>query len=195
MAQEQQSQRVQDGGASDAQGPGLFRLFLEDYRTHQSKLLEQGLWAVTVHRFGRRIMRIRPFILRLPFSFLYLAGSRVVQWMCGISIHPGVALGRRVRIWHHSGIVITARTIGDDVQIRQNTTIGERRRGGADGWPVIEDRVDIGCGACILGGITVGRDSVIGANAVVLIDVPPGSVAVGVPARVVGPHREPTGAR
>lgn len=165
--------------------PGWFGLWLEDFRTHQCKLFEQGFWAIRVHRFGRRIQKIRPRLLRAPFSLVYLAAVRIVQWTCGISIHPAVELGRRVHIWHHSGIVITAVRIGNDVHIRQNTTIGSRRASEPDHLPVIGDRVDIGCGACILGNITVGHDSAIGANAVVLNDVPPGSVAVGVPARVI----------
>lgn len=168
-----------------AEDLNLLRLFWEDLQAHDRKIMEQGLWAVTVHRFGRRIRRIRFLPLRLPFSVIYLVAAKVVQWLCGISIHPAVVLGRRVRIWHHSGIVISARSIGDDVQIRQNTTIGMRRNAQPLDWPVIEDRVDIGCGACVLGPITVGHDSWIGANAVVLIDVPPRSVAAGVPAAVL----------
>ncbi len=165
--------------------PGWFGLWAEDFRTHQCKLFEQGFWAIRVHRFGRRIQRIRPRLLRAPFSLVYLAAARFVQWTCGISIHPAVELGRRVRIWHHSGIVITAVRIGDDVHIRQNTTIGSRRAGEPDRLPIVEDRVDIGCGACILGRVTVGHDSAIGANAVVLEDVPPHSIAIGVPARII----------
>ena len=87
-------------------------------------------------------------------------------------------LGRRVRIWHHGGMVLVARSIGDEVHIRQNTTFGVVRRNQNEEIPVIDDRVDIGCGACILGNIRIGHDSVIGANAVVLTDVPPYSVVV-----------------
>jgi serine O-acetyltransferase len=90
-----------------------------------------------------------------------------------------------VRIWHHGGIVLHARAIGDDVHVRHNTTFGVAHRGENWALPVIGDRADIGCGACILGDVHVGHDSVIGANAVVTRDVPPYAVAVGVPARVV----------
>jgi serine O-acetyltransferase len=82
-------------------------------------------------------------------------------------------------------MVLHARSIGDDVHVRQNTTFGIARRDRLHELPTIEDRVDIGCGAVVLGNITVGHDSVIGANAVVLKDVPPHSVAAGVPAQVV----------
>ena len=166
-------------------GLGLFALLREDWVTHDRRFLEQGFWAVAVHRFGNWRMGVRPRVLRLPFSVLYKVLNKWVEWTCGISLPYTVKLGRRVRIWHHGGMILHARSIGDDVHIRQNTTFGIARRDQEFQLPTIEDRVDIGCGAVILGAITVGHDSVIGANAVVLKDVPPNSVAVGVPARVV----------
>jgi serine O-acetyltransferase len=129
-------------------------------------------------------------LLRAPFRLLYACLKLGVQFLGGIEISPGTRLGRRVVIYHSGGIVLAARSIGDDVVIRQNTTLGEARYR-SDKYPVIGDRVDIGCGACILGDIQVGHDSVIGANAVVLKDVPPYSVAVGVPARVVKTVKAP----
>ena len=165
-------------------GVGLLTLLREDLRTHDGNIFEQGFWAVAVHRFGNWRMGI-PRGLRIPFTLLYRFLFRWVQWTCGITLPYTVRLGRRVRIWHHGGMVLHARSIGDDVHIRQNTTFGIARRDQVHELPVIEDRVDIGCGAAILGRLTVGHDSVIGANAVVLQDVPPHSVAVGVPARIV----------
>jgi serine O-acetyltransferase len=82
-------------------------------------------------------------------------------------------------------MVLGARSIGDDVHIRQNTTFGIPRRTELAAKPIIGDRVDIGCGAVLLGHIHVGADSVIGANSVVTRDVPAGSLVVGNPARVV----------
>ena len=164
---------------------GLWALLREDRLTHDGRWLEQGYWAVAVNRFGNWRMCVRPRVLRLPFSLLYKFLEKWVQWTCGITLPYTVKLGRRVRIWHHGGMVLHARSIGDDVHIRQNTTFGIARRDRLHELPTIEDRVDIGCGAVILGDITVGHDSVIGANAVVLKDVPPHSVATGVPARVV----------
>jgi serine O-acetyltransferase len=164
---------------------GLWALLREDWRTHDRAWLDQGLWAVAVHRFGNWRMGIRPRVLRLPFSLLYKFLEKWVQWTCGITLPYTVKLGRRVRIWHHGGMVLHAASIGDDVHIRQNTTFGIARRDQLHQLPTIEDRVDIGCGAVVLGSITVGHDSVIGANAVVLRDVPPHSMAAGVPARVI----------
>ena len=166
-------------------GIALRALLAEDLRTHDGKLLEQGFWAVAVHRFGNWRMSVRPGVLRLPLSLLYKAMFKFVEWTCGITLPYTVKLGRRVRIWHHGGMVLHAASVGDDVHIRQNTTFGVARRDRLHDLPTIEDRVDIGCGAAILGAVTVGHDSVIGANAVVVKDVPPNSVAVGVPARLI----------
>ena len=165
-------------------GIGVLALLREDLRTHDGKILEQGFWAVAVHRFGNWRMGL-PKLLRMPCTLLYRFLVRWVEWTCGITLPYTVVLGRRVRIWHHGGMILNAARIGDDVHIRQNTTFGVARKDQLHHLPVIEDRVDVGCGVAILGSITVGHDSMIGANAVVVKDVPPNSVAAGVPARVV----------
>jgi serine O-acetyltransferase len=87
-----------------------------------------------------------------------------------------------VKIEHFGGIIISARAIGDDVIIRQNTTMGIAGLDDLNARPTIGNRVQIGVGAVILGDITVGDDVVIGANAVVIRSVPPGHSAMGVPA-------------
>ena len=178
-------------------GVSLPALLREDLRTHDGRLFEQGFWAVAVHRFGNWRMGIRPKPLRVPLTLLYRFLFKWVEWTCGITLPYTVRLGRRVRIWHHGGMILHARSIGDDVHLRQNTTFGVARRGENRAIPTIGDRVDIGCGACILGAVTVGDDSTIGANAVVLDDVPAGGVAVGIPAHVIkfknldGPEASP----
>jgi serine O-acetyltransferase len=163
---------------------GFFRLLREDLRTHEGNLFEQGFWAVAVHRFGNWRMGV-PRLLRPPFTLLYRFLFKWVEWTCGITLPYTVKLGRRVRIWHHSGMILHARSIGNDVHIRHNTTFGVVRRDHNREIPMIEDRVDLGCGVCVLGDVVVGHDSVIGSNSVVVADIPPYSVAVGAPARVV----------
>jgi serine O-acetyltransferase len=87
------------------------------------------------------------------------------------------------------GIVINKHaSIGENVIIRQNATIGGKGMGNG-GYVIIEDGVSIGCGATILGDITIGEGSIIGAGAVVVKDVPPGSIVVGVPGKVIGKVR------
>ena len=105
--------------------------------------------------------------------------------MSGIELPCEVQLGRRVRIDHFSDIIISGdAVIGDDVVIRNGVTIGLKHTD-KRGSPTIGSRVDIGAGAKILGPITIGDDVVIGANAVVIENVPSNSLAVGVPARVI----------
>lgn len=166
-------------------GIGVWSLLREDLRTHEGKLLEQGFWALAVHRFGNWRMSIPTKLLRMPFSIVYKLLYRCVEWTCGISLPYTVKVGRRVRIWHHGGMILHAASIGDNVQIRQNTTFGVARTDHNFELPVIDTGVDIGVGACLLGDIHIGRGAVIGANAVVLKDVPDYAVAVGVPAKVV----------
>lgn len=163
-------------------GIGLFALLAEDFRTHDRGLIEPGFWAIAVHRFGNARMGIRIKLLRAPLTVIYTLMFAAVNMLCGINLPYNTRLGRRVRIWHPGGIWLGARAIGDDVHIRHNTTFGLLRRD-LSGKPIIGNRVDIGVGVCILGAVTVGDDCVIGPNSVVLRDLPPGSVVMGVPAR------------
>ncbi|MGC4031242.1 MAG: hypothetical protein QM754_05780 [Tepidisphaeraceae bacterium] len=164
-------------------GISFFDLLKEDWIEHEKDFLSQGFWAIAVHRYGNWRMGIKNRFLRLPFSIAYKFLYKFVEWTCGISLNYTVLVGRRVHIWHHGGMILGARSIGNDVHIRQNTTFGVARRGDPR-WmkPVIGDRCDIGTGAVIVGGITIGHDSGVGANAVVTKDVPPNHIAVGVPA-------------
>lgn len=165
-------------------GMSLWALWREDLATHDGDCFQQGFWAVAVHRYGNWRMGLSKWI-RPPFTLLYRFLFKWVEWTCGISLPYNSVLGRRVRIWHHSGMILHARSIGDDCHIRHTTTFGVARRNESGAIPIIEDRVDIGCGAVILGNIRIGHDSCIGANSVVLDDVPPWTVVAGSPARVV----------
>jgi len=164
---------------------GFLALLREDLSTHDHNPFEPGFWAIALHRYGNWRMEIRPKLVRAPFSLAYRILSWLVELVGGIHLPYTVRLGRRVRIWHHGGIVLHARSIGDDVHIRHNTTFGIASRSNVRAIPTIEDRVDIGCGVCVLGNVTIGHDSLIGANAVVVAEIPPYSTAVGIPARVI----------
>ena len=128
-------------------------------------------------RFGQRLSKKNiPLFPKLIYRF-----NRVV-FSCDIP--PKTEIGEGTFFSHSGlGVVINgASKIGKNCRILQNVTIGGR---GSHGVPVIEDNVTIGACACVIGGITVGHDSVIGAHAVVLKDIPPYSIVVGNPAKVV----------
>jgi len=163
-------------------GMGLLALLAEDYQTYDRDLFDPAFWAVAVHRFGNARMGVRIKLLRAPLTLIYRLMYKTMIWQWGINLPYNTRLGRRVRIWHHGGMWLGARSIGDDVHIRHNTTFGLLNRRHV-AMPIIGNRVDIGVGVCILGAVTVGDDCVIGPNSVVIRDLPPGSVVMGVPAR------------
>lgn len=140
---------------------------------------------MALYRFGRWRYKIRWRWVRMPFSFLYKLLKPVSEVLTGIELPCEATLGRRFRIDHFGGIVISGDAVfGDDCVVRNGVTVGLRHTG-YRGAPILGDRVDIGAGAKILGPIRIGDDVAIGANAVVLVDVPSNSIAVGVPARVI----------
>ena len=162
----------------------MFENIHEDWRMYEGDLSRQGLWVMLVYRFGRWRYSIKQRWLRLPFSFAYRILKLLSQILTGIDLPCEVRVGRRLTIEHFGDIIISGDTIiGDDVVIRNGVTIGLKRTGEA-GAPIIGNRVDIGTGAKILGAIRIGDDVAIGANAVVLQDIPANSLAVGVPAKI-----------
>ncbi len=168
-----------------SQSRGLFAQIVDDWRANGRDWTRPGFRTLAVHRFGVWRMRIRPKALRGPFSLFYRWLFRHCRNVYGIELPYTVQVGRGVVIEHQGGIVIHgASVIGDGCVIRQGCTLGIRRMNERDAAPVLDANVDMGAGAVILGRIRVGRGARIGANAVVLSDVPPGGVALGVPARI-----------
>lgn len=162
-------------------------LVAEDLRTHEGKVFAQGFLALFTHRFGNWRMGIKFRVLRFPFTLVYKVLFRFSEYFCGISLPYNIPVGRRVCLEHFGGMILIARSIGNDVTIRQNTTFGIVSKA-RKGWPTIENGVDIGVGAVIVGEITIGEGSVIGANAVVTQSIPPQVTAAGIPAKIVKHH-------
>ena len=124
-------------------------------------LLYPGLHAIWAHRLWHAlwVRRVR-FVARM--------GSQVTRWLTGIEIHPGATIGRRFFIDHGMGVVIgETAEVGDDVMLYHGVTLGGRQREGGKRHPTLGDGVAVGAGAKVLGPITIGAGSVIGANAVV----------------------------
>ncbi len=167
----------------------MFENIREDWQTYERDIWRQGFWAMLVYRFGRWRYRIHPSILRKPFSLVYKIFRTIIQMCTGIELPCETQIGRRLRIEHFGGIIISGDVVfGDDVILRQGVTIGLKHTG-QRAAPRIGHRVDIGAGAKILGDITIGDDAVIGANSVVLKDVPAGAIAVGIPAKIIEKRR------
>lgn len=163
----------------------MFENLREDWATYEHDPWRQGLWVMIAYRFGRWRYRFRHRMVRAPLSLIYKTMRVLAQILTGIDLPCEATVGRRFRIDHFGAIIVSGDAVfGDDVVIRSGVTVG-LRRAGARGAPVIGHRVDIGTGAKLLGAIKIGDDVAIGANAVVLADVPAGSIAVGVPARVL----------
>ena len=138
-----------------------------------------GLWAVWIHRVSHSLWRMN---LRLPARIL----SQIARFYTGVDIHPGALLGRRLFIDHATGVVIGETAIvGSDVTMYQGVTLGGTGKGHGKRHPTVCDGVFIGNNANVLGNITVGENSRVGAGSVVLSDVPPNSTVVGVPAHII----------
>ncbi|HEV7184026.1 MAG TPA: serine O-acetyltransferase EpsC [Leifsonia sp.] len=136
-----------------------------------------GLHAVWSYRIAHRMWRAG---FKMPARFL----SQFTRFLTGIEIHPGATIGRRFFIDHGMGVVIGETTlVGDDVMLYHGVTLGGRGGGHGKRHPTIEDGVTVGAGAKVLGSITIGARTVIGANSVVVHDAPSDSVLTGVPAR------------
>ena len=163
----------------------MFEFIREDWQTYQRDPWRQGLWVMMVYRFGRWRYEINNSLLRKIASILYKWLKILSQILTGIDLPCETTVGRRLRIDHFGGIIISGDTIiGDDVILRHGVTLGLKHEG-ERGAPRLGHRVEVGAGAKILGNIQIGDDAKIGANAVVLMDVPAGAIAVGIPAKII----------
>jgi serine O-acetyltransferase len=156
--------------------------------------------VVAVYRLGRWGLKIRQRRLRKLFFLAYHILYTMTKIVSHIDLPCETEIGDNLQIEHAcvGGITVTMFSkLGNNVVLRQGVTIGLRLREGDEPiGPLIGNNVDLGCGCCVLGPITIGDNVQIGANAVVITDVPSNSIAVGVPAvvkpRRPGPLKQPT---
>ena len=140
-----------------------------------------GLHAVLIHRVSHRFWQWR-------LKWLARIFSNIGRWFTGIEIHPGATIGRRFFIDHGMGVVIgETAEIGDDCTLYHGVTLGGVSWNPGKRHPTLCDGVVVGAGAKILGPITVANNARVGANSVVIQDVPDGMTVVGIPGRVVLP--------
>ena len=141
-------------------------------------LTYSGLHALIFYKITHGLRQ-----MKVPFFPRYI--SQLGKFFTGIEIHPGAVIGKSFFIDHGMGVVIGETTIiGDNVTIYQGVTLGGTGKERGKRHPTIGNNVVVGTGAKVLGNITIGDNSYIGANAVVIKDVPPNSTVVGVPGRI-----------
>jgi serine O-acetyltransferase len=147
--------------------------------TWEVVLAYPGFHAILTYRLAHRLWQ-------RGLTTLARFVSHVGRFLTGIEIHPGAKIGRRCFIDHGMGVVIGETSeIGDDVTIYQGVTLGGTSTEPIKRHPTIEDSVTIFSGAAVLGPVTVGRHSRVGAGSVLVTSVPPHSTVVGIPGRVV----------
>lgn len=169
---------------NDLQQPTPWQSFRADRARYPRNawFAERSLWAVAVYRFGQAILTM-PWFVRVWLRTIYRAMVLTVQIVTNIEINTQAKIGPGLRIHHAGPIVIGKVTLGSECTLRLGNILGTTQDGG---WPVLGDRVFVGAGAQILGGVKVGDDAVVGAMSLVLHDVPAGSVVAGIPARKIG---------
>jgi serine O-acetyltransferase len=142
-------------------------------------LIYPGIHAVWAYRLAH-LMWTRSLLLR-PWARIL---SQAARFFTGIEIHPGATIGRRFFIDHGLGVVIgETAEVGDDVLMYHQVTLGGRSRGRFKRHPTVGNRVLLGAGAKLIGPIRVGDDAKIGANALVVDDVPAGTTVIGIPGK------------
>ncbi|EKE30388.1 MULTISPECIES: serine O-acetyltransferase [Salimicrobium] len=138
-----------------------------------------GLHAIWSHRIAHGLYKKK-------FFFLARVISQISRFFTGIEIHPGATIGRRFFIDHGMGVVVGETCeIGNNVSIFQGVTLGGTGKEKGKRHPTLEDNVLVATGAKVLGSITIGKNSKVGAGSVVLHEVPENSTVVGIPGRVV----------
>lgn len=143
-------------------------------------LLYQSIHVLIFYRIANRLYRWKLF-------FLARLISQLGRFFTGIEIHPGAKIGKGLFIDHGMGVVIgETAEIGENVTIYHGVTLGGTGKEKGKRHPTVGNNVIIGCGAKVLGPINIGTNSKIGANSVVLKDVPEGKTAVGIPAVIKG---------
>jgi len=141
-------------------------------------LTYSGLHALWFYRLSHALLA-----LHVPVLPRFV--SQLARWLTGIEIHPGAKIGKGFFIDHGMGVVIGETTeIGDNVTLFQGVTLGGTGKERGKRHPTLGDNVVVGAGAKILGNIRIGNNSLVGANAVVLKDVPDNCTVVGVPGRI-----------
>lgn len=155
-----------------------------DYELHGSKLSNPAFWPVANYRFGRFVMERDSTVVRTVGGKIYGAALFAIRLLTGSEIHREAKIGKSLHVVHCQNVLISpSAVIGDRVGIMHEVTLGSNdTRGNA---PVLGDDVFVGAGAKILGSLKVGDRARVGANSVVIGDVPEDATAIGAPAKIL----------
>jgi serine O-acetyltransferase len=161
----------------------MFDNIKEDYQTHGRTFWNRAYWAMLTYRFGRWSLGLKSRPMQWFTGKIYGALYLWTEVITGVHMPREITMGRRFHIVHADGAISIHpdAVLGNDVGVMHNVTIGTNM---SSEVPVIGNDVFIGVGAAILGGVKIGDGARIAANSLVISDVPPGCVAMGVPARV-----------
>lgn len=158
----------------------------EDLTAHGNDITRPGFQTLAIYRVGVWNRSLKSRLLRAPLSVVTRTLHVLTRNFYGIELPFSATIGRRVVFEHQHGIVVHGNCqIGDGCIIRQGCTLGIRRMTELDKAPVLGKGVSLGAGCKILGDVKIGDGADIGANAVVLQNVPRGALAVGIPAKVI----------
>lgn len=161
----------------------MFENLRRDFERHGRSLRNGGFWTLAVYRFGRWSLAQQSKPVRWATSKVYGGLKMVCELATGVLLERTTEVGEDLHIIHTGMVSIHPEArIGRRVGIMHGVTIGTNM---GPEVPTIGDDVFIGCNASILGGVTVGNGARIAANSLVITDVPPGAVAIGVPAKVM----------
>jgi serine O-acetyltransferase len=176
----------------------MFANFRADLKHHFSSIgadspldaaasfFEMSLWAIGIFRFGKRVQKLRIAIVRWPLMAIYFLLYKISQAISGIRISLESEIGPGLVIHNFGGVVVHGR-IGANCIFVQGAQMISRADGKGSGWPTMGDNVYVGAGAKLLGNVAVGNNTRIGANAVVMTDVPDGAVVMPPQCRIILP--------
>jgi len=172
----------------------LKRWEIKSFKAFFYALFEAGLWATFLYRVRRTLRKVKLPILNIVARIINFIIFRITEGLLGATISTETEIGPGLYIGHTGILIIHPKVkAGKNLSIGQGVTIGQRGPGYSEAVPVIGDDVFIGTGAKVLGNIKIGNHAKIGANAVVLKDIPDHATAVGVPAKIVRIKEKKTG--
>lgn len=161
----------------------IFRLIASDLKANRRN--PKGAFICVNYRIAHQCVGA-PFLLK-PLAYAWILVYKAVsEYIVGTEIHWRAKIGPFLTVYHAYGLVVNSNAvIGANCVLRHGVTIGVKETNESLASPILGDRVDVGAGAILIGGISVGDDAIIGAGSVVVKDVPRGAVVAGNPARII----------